>query len=356
MSEQKKNKTKKKIFLNLLYIALTIGIIVVIGFLDPSVTDFFSAIGSLHIGWVLAAVGACIINFLLEGTAVHCIMRFVHPNFKLRKSIKNGIIGIYYSALTPFSSGGQPVQVVYMKKDGVPVGTSTSVFCIKFVIFESVICLFFVFSLLFRGLDFFTSNPGVLPLTCIGFAANALITGIVIFAMVKQGPLLSLATRLVWFLHKIHIIKHPERAVISLSKTLEEFHQSAQVFKHSTRMFLSTAFVIFIQMFAYFSITFFIYKAFGLSGYNLFEIVALQSFLYLTVSFVPLPGASVASEGGFYLFFAQVFPAELKFVTMIHWRFFTYYVNIIFGAVFVLADSLLNVFRTGKHVPAEAKE
>ncbi len=78
-------------------------------------------------------------------------------------------------------------------------------------------------------------------------------------------------------------------------------------------MFLSTALVIFIQMFAYFSITFFIYKAFGLSGYNLFEIVALQSFLYLTVSFVPLPGASVASEGGFYLFFAQVFPAELKF-------------------------------------------
>ena len=56
------------------------------------------------------------------------------------------------------------------------------------------------------------------------------------------------------------------------------------------------------------------------------------------------------------MFFAQVFPAELKFVTMILWRFFTYYVNIIFGAVFVLADSLLNVFRTGKHVPAEAKE
>ena len=128
MSEQKKNKTKKKIFLNLLYIALTIGIIVVIGFLDPSVTDFFSAIGSLHIGWILAAVGACVINFVFEGLAVHCIMRFVHPNFKLRKSIKNGIIGIYYSALTPFSSGGQPVQVVYMKKDGVPVGTSTSVF------------------------------------------------------------------------------------------------------------------------------------------------------------------------------------------------------------------------------------
>ena len=77
MSEQKKNKTKKKIFLNLLYIALTIGIIVVIGFLDPSVTDFFSAIGSLHIGWILAAVGACVINFVFEGLAVHCIMRLV---------------------------------------------------------------------------------------------------------------------------------------------------------------------------------------------------------------------------------------------------------------------------------------
>ncbi len=89
------------------------------------------------------------------------------------------------------------------------MGTSTSVFCIKFVIFESVICLFFVFSLLFRGWTFLPAIPACCRLTCIGFAANALITGIVIFAMVKQGPLLSLATRLVWFLHKIHIIKHP---------------------------------------------------------------------------------------------------------------------------------------------------
>lgn len=348
MSEPNKRKTKKKIFLNLLYIGLTIGVIVVIGFLDPSVTDFFSAIGSLKIGWILAAAGACLINFLFEGVAVHNIMRFVHPNFSLGKSIKNGIIGIYYSALTPFSSGGQPVQVMYMKKDGVPIGTSTSVFCIKFVIFEAVICLFFVFSLLFRGLDFFTDNAGVFPLTCIGFVANALITGIVILAMVKQGPLLTFATRVVWFLHKIHLVKHPERAVISLANTLEDFHKSAAVFKHDLRMFLSTALIILVQMFAYFAVTFFIYKAFGLKGYNLFEIVALQSFLYLTVSFVPLPGASVASEGGFYLFFAQVFPAELKFVTMILWRFFTYYANIIFGALFVLGDSLTNVFRAGK--------
>ena len=42
MSKLKKQKTGKKILLNLLYICLTIGVIVVIGFLDPSVTDFFS--------------------------------------------------------------------------------------------------------------------------------------------------------------------------------------------------------------------------------------------------------------------------------------------------------------------------
>ena len=119
-------------------------------------------------------------------------------------------------------------------------------------------------------------------------------------------------------------------------------------------MFISTAVIIFIQMFAYFAVTFFIYKAFGLTGYNLFEIIALQSFLYLTVSFVPLPGASVASEGGFYLFFANVFPPELKFVTMILWRFFTYYANIIFGALFVLSDSIVNVFKASKESTEQA--
>ena len=41
---------------------------------------------------------------------------------------------------------------------------------------------------------------------------------------------------------------------------------------------------------------------------------------------------------------------------MILWRFFTYYVNIIFGALFVLADSLVNVFRAGKQMPAETEK
>ena len=91
MSKLKKQKTGKKILLNLLYICLTIGVIVVIGFLDPSVTDFFFAIGSLRIGWVIAAAGACLINFLFEGIAVHNIMRFVHPDFSLGKSINNAV-------------------------------------------------------------------------------------------------------------------------------------------------------------------------------------------------------------------------------------------------------------------------
>ena len=59
----------------------------------------------------------------------------------------------------------------------------------------------------------------------------------------------------------------------------------------------------------------------------------------------PLPGASVASEGGFYLFFAMFFPGEMMFVAMMLWRLFTYYANIVCGAMFVVFDTVSKIWR-----------
>ena len=66
----------------------------------------------------------------------------------------------------------------------------------------------------------------------------------------------------------------------------------------------------------------------------------MQAFLFLTVSFVPLPGAAGASEGGFYLFFALIFPGTIMPLAMLLWRFATYYANILFGSFFVMYDGM----------------
>jgi uncharacterized membrane protein YbhN (UPF0104 family) len=74
----------------------------------------------------------------------------------------------------------------------------------------------------------------------------------------------------------------------------------------------------------------------------------MQSFLSLAVSFFPLPGASGASEGGFYLFFSAYFTKVPVFIPMLIWRFISYYSILIVGALQVVVEEMLKMRRTKK--------
>ena len=58
----------------------------------------------------------------------------------------------------------------------------------------------------------------------------------------------------------------------------------------------------------------------------------------IAASFTPLPGASGAQEGGFYLFFKDYFSDNVIFAALFVWRFLTYYLSIIVGFVAVAID------------------
>ncbi|MBQ6257883.1 MAG: flippase-like domain-containing protein, partial [Clostridia bacterium] len=100
------------------------------------------------------------------------------------------------------------------------------------------------------------------------------------------------------------------------------------------------------------SIAYCVYRALGLSQYTYFDVLTLQFLLYIAASFTPLPGASGAQEGGFYIFFQHVFPADKLVGALLLWRFFTYYFTLIIGLSAVIIDSAW----TMRHVSEEGKK
>ena len=65
--------------------------------------------------------------------------------------------------------------------------------------------------------------------------------------------------------------------------------------------------------------------------------MSCQAFVYLIMSFVPLPGAIGASEASYITFFNYVYgdPSIVALSTFI-WRFFTFYLPIVLGMVLTL--------------------
>ena len=98
------------------------------------------------------------------------------------------------------------------------------------------------------------------------------------------------------------------------------------------KMFISAT----IQSFAYYSITYMVYKAFGNSGVTFWQIIPTQAVLLLIMMFIPTPGSGLGAEGGFYLLFQSIFKEGTINMSILFWRMYTFYLPIIVGALFLI--------------------
>ena len=144
-------------------------------------------------------------------------------------------------------------------------------------------------------------------------------------------------------MNKFKIIKKPEKAYASIDKGINDFHISTQyIIKYKFKVIKSVLLSI-VNLVFLFSIPYFIYVAFGHTEKSIIDFITMQSFLSLAVSFFPIPGASGASEGGFYLFFSTYFTKAPVFIAMLIWRFVSYYLVLIVGSVLVACDEMISI-------------
>ena len=70
----------------------------------------------------------CVVGFILgESVVIYHLTRSLGVGIRLGRCCLYSFIGFFYSAITPSASGGQPMQVLYMRRDGIPVAVSTVV-------------------------------------------------------------------------------------------------------------------------------------------------------------------------------------------------------------------------------------
>ncbi|MGI6160669.1 MAG: flippase-like domain-containing protein [Christensenellales bacterium] len=341
---------------NYLFIFFTVAVVVVIALLDPNIMGVGEALASIQPIWAVVAVGFMIVYWLLDGQIFHYITGCMHKKLRYGNSLRLSIIGQYYSALTPFGSG-EPFQAVYMKREGIPIGYSSSILTVKFIGYQYGVVLLYIAGLILHGGLFYNSLKNVFWLSVLGFAINLAVLLLAAAIMVNSKWVSKAATGTTKFLYRIKIIKNYEKAGEKLSHIVNDFRKSAVFVKQNKLQMFNIVLMTVIHQIFYFGVSYCVYRAFGLTQHTFDEIVTMQVILFVTVSFFPTPGASGANETGFYLFFRPFFPRPVLFVSMMLWRFMTYYLNIIVGAAVVFFDSVAELVKQKKSkAKAEAAE
>ena len=324
-------KSKRKIPWSLLYIAATIVAVVLFGVLNREFANVFATMAGLTPGWLSLAIVITVVFFGFEGGIILLLMRSQHVPMGWGTGMKIGLIGIYYSYITPSSTGGQPMQAAYLRRDDIPVGLSTAVLLMKFFCYQCafVLCSVVFYCMMYEKLS--AENPGILPLIVLGLIING--GSILFFASLFIKPVFHVICRFAkWLAGRFAFLR--ER--FHLMDTIDKFESDFGSFTDDFKEKLSIP-----QFFLQMSVIFFIFRAFGYSDVSYWEIVAVQSLLQVSVSFMPMPGASGAQELGFSSYFRNYFVHNDLYAAVMVWRFFTYYLVVIAGALLVVIDQFL---------------
>ena len=332
-------KHKNRI-LQLLFIFLIITLTIWIVFQNNDWHSIKQIFSSLHPLWLLSACVCWFISSLLDGLVLNCFLKSHSYHLSVRNALYISLIGSFYSAITPGASGGQPMQIYYFSKRGIPVGVSTSAISLRFVLSQfSAVVVSLVLGIVCRHL--ITSQlSGVQWLIIVGWIIHLSGMILILLATFFKTALQKLAKRIIHIGAKLCLIRDPEAVSIKLNDWIETYHENVRsACRHPTQLlcpFLLTTASLFLMML----IPFCVYQAFGLNNSSWLHLIVIAYMLYLSASYNPLPGASGAQEGGFLVFFRGIFPEGQISIAMLLWRFFSYYLYLIAGAGLLLIRTL----------------
>ena len=336
---KKMSKAARSNLLNGSIIVITLGAVLFVSARGGDIGDAWTAMRSADPVWIAAAIGSWCVFMTFEAMGLHVFFRQQKVKIKFSLSLLVALIGSFYSAVTPAATGGQPMQVLALKKRGIPTGLSSSGLAVKFFTFQT--------ALLSLGALLWILDPAIVW-ACIdqakwivfaGFVINGLTVALVILLAINKNIVRGIIGFLIRAGKALHLVKDTESLSARAEAAIGDFHASVDYLTHHPIRLFHLYLISCLQVLGLMSIVYCIYRALGLNQYTYWDVLTLQFLLFIAASFTPLPGASGAQEGGFYIFFQHVFPADKLVGALLLWRFFTYYFTMIVGVAAVIIDS-----------------
>ena len=334
--EEVKPANKKMTIVNfLLIIIIFVGLLIYMIQVD-GIDNIIEVLNHVDYKWVLAGLVCLMINWACEVINLHIPLKKMYSNQTMKNSIRVSMIGLLFNNITPFASGGQPMQAYELTKTGKRVSDSLSAMAIKFIITQSALVISTLIVVFFEFNFFKNLMQDYLWIAIVGFAVNILAIIVVILAGTKKKIITIITTPIVKGLGKIHILKHPDKTLEKLNESIDNFRAQFKFMKSEKNMVLQMFLVAVIQSFAYYSITYMVYRAFGNFGITFWQIIPTQAFLLLIMTFIPTPGSGLGAEGGFYLLFNSIFKEGTINMSILFWRIYTFYLPILVGLFFLI--------------------
>lgn len=343
-------KSRKKIIFNGVFLAVVFALTIYGVFHGEDLSSMMDAIHRADKRWLLPGVALVAFFIWGESIIIWYMMRSSGIHLKKRTCFLFSSVGFFFSCITPSATGGQPAQIYYMKKEKIPIPVSTLVLMIVTITYKMVLVVIGLGLMIFGRGFIRTHMYDIRHIFYLGTGLNVFCVASMLLLVFHPVLARSILVKGMELLEKMHLMRHKSTRIEKLNASMDQYHTTAVYLKDHMMVLVNVFAITLFQRFALFTATWFVYKAFGLSGTNAFVIILLQSVISVSVDMLPLPGGMGISEKLFSMIFEPVFGSALLIPGMILSRGLGYYTELLISAIFTIVAN----FTIGRNLRKKA--
>ena len=304
-------QSKKKMIVNTVFLVVIFALTIYGVFHGEDLGAMMEAMRRADVRWLLLPGLFCVVFFIWgESIIIWYMMHSFQIPVKKRTCFLFSSVGFFFSCITPSASGGQPMQLYYMKKVGLPLADSTPVLMVVAVLYKFVLAVLGLFIAVFWHKQLGAYFQGYYWLFYLGIVLNAILVAVLVWVMVTPVCAEKTALFLEGLLVKIRLLQPKEERKKRLREAVARYGVVVRFFQENPRKIVVATVMTLVQRCSLFFLTWLIYRAMGLEGVSLFWIMVLQATVYIAVDMLPFPGSAGISELVYAAVFASVFPGS----------------------------------------------
>lgn len=325
-------KKSFKVLLNLFIIILALSIVLYFSLKD-NYKEILTAIFNMNpIYFVGAILILCLYRFI-SSIVYYNIVKINKEEISLLKCFQINFMILFFNGITPFSGGGQPMEVYYLHKEGISITKSTNITLQNFIVYQIALVIMGILSLTYNNIyNLFPNDNFIKRLVVLGFTVNLLV--LVFSFILSFGKKIQnfISNKLIHFLSKINIIKDEEKVQNKISEYLHNFHKNAGRLMKDKKLVLYLIILNILGLSIMYSMPYIIAKGINID-ISLTDAIVATAYTMIIGSFIPIPGGTGGVEYGFIFFYNYLIKGSIVNALMLVWRFISYYLGMIFGSI-----------------------
>lgn len=266
-----------------------------------------------------------------EGIMIWYLLHSMHGRGSILRCISYSFIGFFYSGITPSATGGQPMQLYYMRKDHNSLSESSVVLMTVALVYKLVLALIGIAMLLFWHKPLKAYLRGFFPLYLLGLGLNLALVLAILAVMMMPDVIKKVALKAERQLVKIGVFKASVKRTEKIGHFVEGYRSAVRFLIDNKQKVFYVCLFTFLQRCSVFILTWIIYRGFALNGSDALTIALLQASVYIAVDMLPVPGAQGITELMYRNIFGTIFTGGYLMPSLYVTRGISFYFLLIAG-------------------------